>query len=145
MAKQITAADARIRIEPGWNQLNELLAGIPNDRVEEAGVNGDWSIKLMLGHIAYWERNAAQVIRLMANGQPLLAIDFNAINQQVAETDKHRSYDELRREFDAAHEALLAIIDETGAIDSRRLSWDTWGHYPEHIKQLEKWRKKAGV
>jgi hypothetical protein len=99
----------------------------------------------MLGHIAYWERNAANVIQLMADGKPLPPIDFNVINQQVAETDKQRSYAELRKEFDAAHEALLAIIDETGAVDSRRLSWDTWDHYPEHIKQLEKWQKKTGV
>jgi hypothetical protein len=145
MAKQITDADARSRIEPGWNRLTELLSGIPRDRVDEAGVNGDWSVKLMLGHIAYWERNAATVIRLMADGQPLPPIDFNVINQQVAAADQQRSYEDLRQEFDSAHEALLATIDEIGAVDGRRLSWDTWGHYPEHIKQLEKWRKKSGV
>jgi DinB superfamily len=145
MATQIAAADARKRIEPGWNRLTQILSEIPDDRMEDSGVNGDWSLKLMLGHIAYWERNAARVIRLMADGQPLPPIDFNVINKEVAESDKQRSYREIRQEFEEAHETLLAVIDETGAVDSRRLSGDTWGHYPEHIKQIEKWRANEGI
>jgi uncharacterized protein (TIGR03083 family) len=143
MGKQVTASEARERIEPGWNRLNELLSGIPSDRVEEPGVNGDWSVKVLLGHIAYWERNAANVIRLMGEGQELPPTDV--INAEVAEADTQRSYDELRQEFDAAHEALLAVIEETGSVDGTELGWDTWDHYPEHIAQLEKWRKKPGV
>jgi hypothetical protein len=145
MAKQITAAEARKRIEPGWNRLTELLTGIPEDRFEDGGVNDQWSLNIMLGHIAYWERNAAKVIRLMAEGEPLPPVDFNVINKQVAESDKQRSRAELRKEFDEAHKDLLALIDEVGVVDSIRLSWDTWDHYPEHIKQIETWRAKTGV
>jgi hypothetical protein len=145
MPKQVTAEDARARIEPGWNRLNELLSDIPIDRVERPGVNGDWTIKILLGHISYWERNAAKVIRLLADGQSFPPIETDVINAELAQTDMHRPYAELRQEFDEAHAALLATIDETVAVDGKQLSWDTWRHYPEHIKQLENWRKTNGI
>jgi hypothetical protein len=143
--RQITAEDARQRIEPGWNRLTGLLAGIPEELYEEPSDDDGWSVKVLVGHIAYWERNAAHVIQLMAGGQKLPSLNADTINTDVAAKDATRPVAEVWQELDDAHEALLTLIDKTGAVDSSRLAGDTWDHYPEHIDQLERWRANHNV
>jgi Mycothiol maleylpyruvate isomerase N-terminal domain len=141
MAKRsITADDARKLIEPGWNQLITLLGGIPEEAVESPDVVGDWSVKLIVGHIAYWERNAERVIRLEMAEEQIPPIDTDAVNAQVAAEDRAKSYKDLRKSLVADHDKLLTAIDEAGSVGRARLGGDTWDHYPEHIEQLEAWR-----
>jgi hypothetical protein len=145
MERKITAEDARKKIEPGWNRLIELLSDIPEDLVEKQFGRSGWSIKVLVGHIAYWERHAARVIQVIARGETPAPIEFMVVNQEVAAIDASRAYVDVRRDLDNAHEELLMIVDESGEVGSRRLGGDTWGHYPEHIKQLEKWLQKSGA
>jgi DinB superfamily len=145
LKRTITAVKARKLIEPGWNRLIALFDGIPEDAVESPDFAGNWSIKLMTGHIAYWERNAERVIRLEMAGEPIPPIDADAVNAQVAAEDRTKSYGDLRRSLFSDHDKMLAAIDEAGNVGRARLGGDTWDHYPEHIDQLEAWRAAKGI
>jgi hypothetical protein len=143
--RTIAAEDARKLIEPGWNRLITLLDGIPDDAVESPDLAGNWSIKLLTGHIAYWERNAERVIRLEMAGEPIPPMDADAVNARVASEDRAKSYEDLRRSLFADHDELLTAIDEAGSVGRARLGGDTWDHYPEHIEQLKAWRAAKGI
>ncbi|MFL5760282.1 MAG: DinB family protein [Thermomicrobiales bacterium] len=143
--KVIGADEATKLIEPGWNRLLSLLEVIPEDLAAEQGVVGDWSIDLVIGHIAFWERHAAQVIRMEKTGEAIAPIDVDALNAQAAEEDRKRAHRDLLESLQADHELLLATLNEAQTVVRDRLGGDTWDHYPEHIEQIEAWRASKGI
>ena len=48
----------------------DLLADIGEDRMEEPGVAGAWSIKDIVAHLAAWRRRTVGRIEAVANGRP---------------------------------------------------------------------------
>jgi hypothetical protein len=141
---RITAEEARRLIEPGWNQFVALIDSIPKDRAAEPEVVGDWSINIIIGHIAFWERNAARVMRMEMASEEISPIDPDPLNAEAAEEDRKRSHADLRKSLIADHDQMLAVLDEAMLVGRDRLGGDTWDHYPEHIAQIEEWRTNQG-
>jgi hypothetical protein len=141
---RITAEEAKRLIEPGWNQLLALIDGIPEARAAEPGVVGDWSIDILMGHIAFWERNATRVMRMEAAGEVIDPIDPDPLNAEAAEEDRKRSHDDLRKSLDSDHELMLSVLEKEKLVVRDRLGGDTWDHYPEHFAQIEAWRTAQG-
>ncbi|MGH9174345.1 MAG: DinB family protein, partial [Vicinamibacterales bacterium] len=46
------------RVETSWATLIEAIEGIPDARLTAAGAIGTWSVKDVLGHVAYWDGQA---------------------------------------------------------------------------------------
>ena len=63
-------SDAVERVEASWAGLIDVIEGIPAEQMSEPGVSGDWSIKDLLGHIAYWEGRAIAVVERRLTGEP---------------------------------------------------------------------------
>ena len=71
------------RIEEAWRQLFAALDDIPEDRLSDPGVIGDWSLKDLFGHLAFWDEHATKEIERALAGLPR---EDNAW-QQMNETD----------------------------------------------------------
>src|SRR5512141_2024016 len=52
-------------------QWEALLSEIGEDRMEQPGVAGHWSVKDIVAHIASWRRRTVQRLQAEATGQPL--------------------------------------------------------------------------
>ena len=63
-------SDAVKRVEASWAKLMDALTGLPEERMDEPGVAGDWSVKDVLGHVAYWEGRAIGAVERALNGEP---------------------------------------------------------------------------
>src|SRR5688572_4503504 len=50
------------RIDEAWRQFFAALDDIPEDRLGDPGVIGDWSLKDLFGHLAFWDENAVREI-----------------------------------------------------------------------------------
>ena len=50
------------RIDEAWRQLLAALDDIPEDRLSEPGVIGEWSLKDLFGHLAFWDEHAVEEI-----------------------------------------------------------------------------------
>lgn len=137
------------RVRTTRDAFDEALAAVPPERMTEPGVNGDWTVKDLLAHIAWWDRHLLQ--RLRTGQEPLYAPGDDPREVTVAAnaaifTEHHdRPLDDVRAEFDAAHRELLAALEalppEVAADEEMydTVGADTFGHYPDHAETLRAW------
>jgi len=94
-----------------------LLVAIGETRLAQPGVNGAWSMRDIIAHLAGWQQWLVIRLHAAATGQPeptppwpvdLKAED--AINEWIYTTNCNRSVREVLDEAHALHEQLLAII-----------------------------------
>jgi hypothetical protein len=124
----------------------------------EAGVVGEWSIKNLLGHIAFWAQESAKNAKLVRAGRQReiarpgdseTADRWNAREQRLR---ARQSLAELRREVEESHQQAVAALadlpeeklslDLDGGTFLELYAIDTYDHYREHIDQILTWRKR---
>src|SRR5215211_2477033 len=59
-----------LRIEEAWRQLFAVLDDIPEERLSDPGVIGEWSLKDLFGHLAFWDDHATEEIERALAGLP---------------------------------------------------------------------------
>lgn len=136
-------------IQESYQPLVDTLAGLDDTRMELPGVNGEWTVKDTLAHIAWWERHMVRRVRTgteeLAPPDGNWAPVVNRVNAQVYAENHDRPLAEVRAEFAAAHaEALATIADlPDTAFEADEIIGaivvDTYGHYPEHVAALRAW------
>jgi hypothetical protein len=137
------------RIEEAWRELFAALDDIPEDRMSAPGVIGDWSLKDLFGHLAFWDEHAvAEIERALAD----LPREDNAW-QEMNETDhaarRDHTLPEQRSAMHQAHAALVERLEAVAGIEAARIDEairvDTYEHYRDHIADIRSWRQRAGV
>lgn len=142
------------RLETTWSTLNESYAGLPDARLEEPGVVGDWSVKDVLAHVTTWEEEALKYLPVIAAGNrtPRYASvgGIDAFNARESERKRSLSIAEVKRELYETHRRLIEFIEgapedqfRTETRFRRRLRYDTYGHYPEHAEAIREWRERV--
>jgi hypothetical protein len=137
------------RIEEAWRELFAALDDVPEDRMSDPGVIGDWSLKDLFGHLAFWDEHAVAEIERALAGLPR---EDNAW-QQMNETDhaarRDRTLPEQRSAMHQAHAALVERLESVAGIEAARIDEairvDTYEHYQDHRKDIQSWRQRAGI
>ena len=143
--------DALTQIDVSWRRLNAELDRIPRDRMVEPGAVGIWSVKDLLGHIAFWDEQAVVDGPLRLRGEADLSLDFDAINGREAARRADRSLDEQEPEMRQAHETLVAFLGGKSTTEREALGLcgclqgHTHEHYDEHAADLRAWRARVGL
>ncbi len=139
------------RIEQSWRGLTDALAGVPAAHLDEAGAVGEWSVKDVMGHVAFWDEQAVAAGERLLRGEPAVEVDWQAINEREAAAAAGRSAAEQRAAMDRAHAAVLALLRQTPPSDPRFLGLcgclrgDTFEHYDEHAADIRAWRARVGL
>ena len=110
-----------------------LLGQIGEDRMEEPGVAGSWSIKDIVAHLAAWRRRTVGRIEAVANGQPEPAPSWPAelheddeINAWFHARDRDKSVRETLAESRRVFEQLTSAIEklpDDALDDPARFPW----------------------
>jgi hypothetical protein len=136
--------DRRSRIESGWQAFQQALEGLPDELLTQPGVAGDWSVKDLLAHLAFWHESMVEIATVRARGGDIPGPDVEALNQREGEARANWPLQQARDEAQRTHllvlETALAIPD----IDPELLEGDTWGHYEEHTADVRAWRERLG-
>jgi uncharacterized protein (TIGR03083 family) len=141
-----------------WLALEAALAGLSDARMLEPGAVGVWSVKDLLGHIAYWAQEAARNTELVKAGRqdrivrPKTSKAIDRWNAREQRLRAGRSLAELRYELEESHQRALAALaglpDEElslnldGGTFLELYAVDTYDHYREHTDQILAWRKR---
>lgn len=139
------------RIERSWHGLLDALDGIPADRLAEPGAVGDWSVKDVIGHIAFWDEQAVVAAHREMAGEPALQVDWQAMNEREAAANRDRTAVEQRAKLDRAHAEVVALLRAVPRLDPRSiglcgcLQEDTYEHYDAHAADIRAWRDRVGV
>jgi hypothetical protein len=143
------------RLDKAWMELNESFAGLPESRMMQPGVTGNWSVKDLLAHITTWEEEALKHLPEVLKGikPPLYSVTYggiHAFNQKMTEQKSSLSVADVLRQFEATHRRLITYIKEASDDQftretrfRRRIRLDTYSHYPKHAKAIRDWRARA--
>ena len=137
------------RIEEAWRQLFAALDDIPEDRLSDPGVIGDWSLKDLFGHLAFWDEHAVAEIERALAGLPREDDAWQAMNEADHAARRDRALPEQRAAMHQAHAALVERLESVAGIEAARIDEairvDTYEHYLDHIPDIQSWRQRAGV
>jgi hypothetical protein len=125
-----------LRSETAWGRLLSAIGRVPIDRTEEPGVCGDWSLKSLLGHIAYWDEFETEHI---SHRTELGEVDWEPINAAHERAVEGRTYADVLVEMKETHERLMRHIDTLRDLDPALVRELTHDHYVEHGDQIICW------
>ncbi|HEY8766527.1 MAG TPA: DinB family protein [Dehalococcoidia bacterium] len=155
MATKVSKAEATRELERHWAELRSVIESVPDEEIAQPGVVEEWSVKDIVGHIAFWADRGAATLRASNAGSfeglvwgegETWVDDWNERESQVR---KDKPYTEIRGEWLKAHEAarqaLEGASDETldapfrGHTVADFYIGDTYTHYKEHAGQIKAW------
>jgi hypothetical protein len=151
-------SDVLRSLDHSWNELHAVVDSMSEKEMLEPGVVEQWSVKDLLGHIAFWANRAANTLTEVSAGRG----DQVPGTSSQAETDqwnaresaarKGKTLPELRAEWEQAHEAARAALekfpedklDEPFEDHTVVFSFgaDTFAHYQEHASQIKAWLRQ---
>lgn len=136
-----------------------LLAEIGEDRMQEPGVQGEWSIKDIVAHLTAWRRRTVGRLEAVASGQPEPKAQWPAdlkdddeINAWFHERDRSRPVRDVLSESRAVFQKLTSAIEklpEDKLDDPKNFPWMEgtplsgpafFGHFhDEHEADMRAW------
>ena len=122
----------------------------------ESGVVGEWSVKDVIAHITWHEREMVGVLRARALvGSDLWNLPLDQRNAAIFEQNRHRPLSDVLTEAQQIFPHLVELVqtlDDQDLIDPSRFAqmpadWQPWQviasnsfeHYRAHIPDLRAW------
>jgi hypothetical protein len=137
-----------------WNSLVERVG----TRIDESGVEGEWSVKDVIAHITAYER---LLLGALGGAVPTLpdppaTVDMAEVHQRNAwfhSLDRQRAAEEILRDSTTIHQRLLDAIEARSESEIHKLRvypwsdrplWreivgETFDHYRQHVGPLRDW------
>jgi hypothetical protein len=132
------------RIDRSWDAWTAALDGIPPERSSEPGVCGYFSVKDLIGHIAFWDEQDLARAHKLARGEDVQPNDWATMNDREYEAHKDDTLEAQTARMIAAHARLSADVRTLDRLDELKLD-DTWDHYDAHRDDILSWRAAQGV
>jgi uncharacterized protein (TIGR03083 family) len=152
---RVTARELLRSIQEERARLEATLARLTSEQILAPGVDGPWSVKDILVHISYWERD---LLRRLA-GQGSVHAPTGDVNERVFQANRARPLEAVMAEFDASFRALMTRLVELSDEELNRppfyrpwqarplwrdVASETYEHYWEHTEPLRVWLTRSG-
>lgn len=142
-----------------WNgraDWDNLISRVPPERMTQPGVEGDWSVKDIIAHIAWHEREMLGVLRARALvGSPLWDLPTAARNAAIYAANRNRPLAEVVADetqvfgelMDACEALTDAAVADPGLYRDMPADWvpgdllaqNTYAHYAQHPPPIRAW------
>jgi hypothetical protein len=148
-------ADVLRSLDHSWDELRAVIDSMSEPEMVEQGVVDDWSVKDLLGHMAFWADRAANTLTEVKAGRgdqvpgTESQEETDEWNAREAAARKDKTLPQLRKEWERAHaEARAALqkfpddeLDQPFKDHTVVFSFgaDTFAHYQEHASQIKHW------
>jgi hypothetical protein len=138
------------KIPRSWAAFFDAFAGVAPVAMEAAGVSGSWSLKQVLGHVAYWDAWEAIDLRAKMAGNAVEQADWQAENDLrvpgIATLTLEAVLDGLHRDHDAIVSQVRALDPTDPRIPelAANVRSSTTSHYDEHAAEIRAWRQRTG-
>lgn len=126
-------------IDEQRNNWLAVLSMVSSDSVELPGVCGEWSVKDLVGHVAFWDRQVIDDIEGYVAERPSLGNPWQEWNDSEAANRARLPFDAVWTEMLDNHTRMLDRLRMVTEIDGEMVAIDTWEHYQEHAAEIEQW------
>lgn len=144
------------KVRHSREEWEEVISGIPQVEMLEPGFCGDWSLKDVLAHIIWYEREMINVLQSQRfEGSDLWEISLDDRNAAIFEENEGRSLDDVLGEAEASYKQLIKLLEDLNEKDlndaasfpGMPLEWKPWQvlasntyeHYDDHLSQARAW------
>jgi hypothetical protein len=149
-----------LRVLASRRRFDAMLARVPEDRLTEQGVAGEWSVQDVIAHLTWFDRQMIGLVEAKAFvGSDLWALPPHERNAAVFQLNRHRSLAEVTTE---ANLVFGVLVDQLGTLSDQDLAdpgsfpgmppdWvpgeifaqNTFEHYDAHAEGLRRWLDAA--
>lgn len=137
-------------------EWDRVLAEVGEDRMLEPGLPGRWSVKDVIAHVSWYEREMVVLLETMAlTDSELWNLPANDRNKAIYEESKDLPLEQVLIDSNQLFERLWVLVSELAdedLIDSARIDqmpddlepWqviasNTYEHYQQHIPDIRAW------
>ena len=129
--------------ETRWRELSARFERLDPEDWERPGVNGEWSPKDVLAHIAAWHAHSTDRFEtLRATGALPPVPDVDAFNEQRYQECKELMLHDVRVMSGAARhrfrEEVASLPEPLDDFVQQVIASNAHGHYDEHIPDLDR-------
>jgi hypothetical protein len=134
-------AELRKKISQAHRSMREAIGALPPSRWDEKLPAG-WTLKEMVGHLAYWESTIPAFVDSLRAGTSRDCGDVDAQNASAAAEARGLSREEVLFRWDDAHSEMLEVARNLSdaeledAAFMQKFEGETYGHYPDHYGDL---------
>jgi uncharacterized protein (TIGR03083 family) len=155
MTEPTTSSELLRSVRAGRAEWDAALDGLPRSALTEPGLPGGWSVKDVLAHIAWGQREAVGVVRGRALvGSELWRVSDDERNAVVHAQNRDRALDDVLADSETTYGeyvAALASLTDDELNDPARFAgmpsdWRPWRtlydphHYAHHAADVRAWR-----
>ena len=118
-------------LDASRKRLEDTIAGLSVEKMNEPNAVGDWSVKDVLAHLAMWSARSVTLLFDAEQGRASEDIEsmfgnFDAVNAENYEEQKDRPLERVLADFRGVHRQLLRRVgawDEAALFDKTRFAW----------------------
>ena len=142
------------------SRWEELLANVGMGRMTQPGVLGEWSVKDMIAHVTWYEREMVGLLKMrVLAGSDLWELPHDQRNASIFEANRDRLLPEVLTEARQIFEELVLAIEsltDDDLVDPARFAgmpseWQPWKliaensyeHYRQHMPHVRAWLDKS--
>ncbi len=151
--------DVLRRERAAWDAL---LAQVPPQRLTEPGVDGDWSVKDVVAHVAFFEWEMVRLLETcsLAGASDLWGLPTDARNATIYEQVRDRPLDAVLADAQQAYARLLEAVGglpdsalrDPAAFEEMPPDWvpldiiaqNSTEHYAHHAQDIRAWLEAGG-
>ncbi|WP_350342863.1 DinB family protein [Proteinivorax tanatarense] len=139
---------------------DRLIDSVDEVEIGKAGVKGKWSIKDIIAHITWYDKEMEKLIRnKKLDGSELWELSPKERDDVIYQKNKFKDLDELKNQslktfaflLDALESAEDAALLDPGKIEGMPEDWfpldiianNTWMHYTQHGVEIEEFLDKS--
>jgi uncharacterized damage-inducible protein DinB len=143
-------------VDRAYAKWQTLLAQISPDEMSDPVMEGGWTLKDVIAHIAWYEGEMIGVLQSRAlAGSELWELPNDERNASIYETFKNDPIDQILAQADKIHAALMPLLETltdeelNGASHFAEMppDWIPWEviasntseHYRDHIPEVQNW------
>ena len=143
-------------IRTTWSIWGELLSRVDREQLTSPGVAGEWSLKEIIAHITWFEKEMVGLITTHALvGSELWNLPTDERNAAIYEEVRHQPLEQVLEESATVHQQLVEVLPTLSDEDltdpsgfpnmppdwqpGMLIAQNTYEHYQDHIKDVERW------
>lgn len=140
-------------------QWDRTITGIPRQEMTAPGFCGSWSVKDVIAHITWYEREMINVLQTRTfAGSSLWELPVDERNAAIFRENKDRNLVAVLEDANATFDVLMTLLDsltdaelsDPASFPGMPLDWQPWQviasntyeHYEDHTAQAEAWRAR---